>query len=84
MAMDDYVEKVQNQLGYDRIRLEQIQSVLTAQSPGIYVVEHAETPLEKSKPKRSVLVIAATMLTFLLASLGTVVHHQLKVYLKEL
>ena len=84
MAMDDYVEKVQNQLGYDRIRLEQIQSVLNAETPGIYVVERAEIPLEKSKPKRSILVIAATLLTFLLAALGSILHHQLKTYLRNL
>jgi tyrosine-protein kinase Etk/Wzc len=64
-----YIEANQT-LSEDKERLKQ--SLATAQSsiPTLLVVEHAEVPLVKSRPKRSIIVIAACALAFLFSVIG--------------
>ncbi len=65
------------QMNLDRERLKQLQAAYGSEISAIHIVEQAETPVYKSRPKRSILVVGATMLVFVLMSLWVVVQDQL-------
>ncbi len=60
------------QLSLDSERLKQTQSALEADPPILFLVEEASVPLEKSRPKRSIICIAAVMIAFLLGLLAAI------------
>lgn len=60
------------QLGYDAVRLEQLRAVERTDVESVIVVEDARVPLIKSRPKRSLLVLAAVFITFVFTTLGAI------------
>lgn len=65
-----------NQLNLDKERLTQLNSVYNSNISAIHVVEEASTPIIKSRPKRSLIVIGSAMLTFILMSLWVILKDQ--------
>lgn len=57
-------------LGEDRERLKRWQAAYHSSAPALLLVEAAETPVIKSRPRRSILVAAATMAALLLGVIG--------------
>ena len=53
------------QIGYDLEKLKLYNAAIDINVPTLHVIETAEIPLYKSRPKRSVLVIACTLAAFL-------------------
>ena len=79
------VEKLQNQftvissqLAWDNNRLRQIEATNASQGKAIILVEKAEVPEVKSRPKRSILVIAATVIGFVFACMGVLIFESYK------
>ncbi|MFK7809541.1 MAG: GNVR domain-containing protein, partial [Saprospiraceae bacterium] len=72
-------EEARNQLALDKERLKQLEAVNQSDFNAIYIVEEATVPIVKSKPKRSILVIAATMVAFFFSVLGVLL---LEIYRK--
>ncbi|MBV6655607.1 MAG: hypothetical protein KI786_17690 [Mameliella sp.] len=60
-------------LSEDKERLKQTLSVYESNIPAIVVVEEAETPLIKSRPKRSLIVIGAVFVAFLFTIIGVLI-----------
>lgn len=58
------------QYGEDVERAKLLDATLQAQVPALYVVEPAEVPVEKSRPKRSIIVLTAGVLAFLMSILA--------------
>ena len=67
-----------DQLNLDKERLKQLEAVFGSDVSAIHVVEMAETPVNKSRPKRSYIVIGVTLLCFVLMSLWVIVQDQFK------
>ena len=65
-------EQKSKQIGYDAVRVEQLRAVQRADVPSILVVEDARIPLIKSRPKRSLIVLAAVFATFVFTTLGAI------------
>lgn len=59
--------QARKQLTYDQERYNQIKSAYNTNIPAIQVVEVAETPFVKSRPRRSILVLAALAAAFFLS-----------------
>lgn len=73
-----------DQLNLDKERLKQLESAYNSKVSAIHIVERAETPVHKSRPKRSIIVLGAVFLTFILMSLWLVLQEQFqKMGLKE-
>jgi capsule polysaccharide export protein KpsE/RkpR len=53
------------QIGYDLEKLKLYNAAIDIDVPALHVIENAEVPLYKSRPKRSILVIACTLAAFL-------------------
>ncbi len=68
----------------DRIRLNQFESGKNSSSQATHLVEIAEPPLRKSRPKRSILVLAATLITFLFTSVGALLIEQYRILKKKI
>ena len=62
--------KASEQLGKDKQRYEQIKSSHGSYFPAIHLVEPAEVPIIKSRPKRTLIVAATTLAAFLLSIIG--------------
>ena len=60
-----YVDGVK-QLSLDKQRYKQEQAAYNANPPVLFLVEEASVPLEKSRPKRSIICIAAILIAFLM------------------
>lgn len=57
-------------LSEDRERLKQWQAAYQSEAPAVLLVEAAQTPVVKSRPRRSVLVLAVTFAAFLFGVIG--------------
>jgi tyrosine-protein kinase Etk/Wzc len=53
------------QIGYDLEKLKLYNAAIDIDVPALHVIESAEVPLYKSRPKRSIIVIACTLAAFL-------------------
>ncbi len=65
-----------NQLNLDKERLSQLNSVYNSNISAIHVVEQASTPIIKSRPKRSIIVVGSAFLTFVMMSLWVIIKDQ--------
>jgi len=64
------------QLSIDKERLAQLQATYDANVNALHVIEKAEVPVIKSWPKRSIIVIGAAFLTFVLMCLWVLLQDQ--------
>lgn len=71
----DYVKEM-NQLGYDKLRTRMLEVALYSSIPALHIVEDADTPLIKSRPKRSLWVLGAALAGFLFSVLGVLIQQQ--------
>lgn len=69
-ALAQQHEDLARRLAEDRERTRVLQATYEADVPVVLVVETAEVPLYKSRPRRSILVVAATFLMFAFSILG--------------
>lgn len=65
-------------LGYDAERLKILTAAYEAQIPSIHLVEVAAVPLMKSRPKRSIYVIMALLMSFIFSCLGVLIFETYK------
>lgn len=68
--LQDLHFQARKQLTYDLERYNQIRSAFNTDIPALVVVERAEVPLVKSRPRRSVIVIASVLGALLFGVLG--------------
>jgi tyrosine-protein kinase Etk/Wzc len=66
-------EEAREQLGLDKERLKQIQIMYNSYFPTIHVVEPAAVPIIKSRPKRTLLVAASTLIALVFSVLGVLI-----------
>ena len=69
VVQKQFVEANQN-LGEDQVRLKQVEATFNAEGSAVIVVEEAKVPVVKSWPKRSLIVIGATLVAFLFVVFG--------------
>jgi uncharacterized protein involved in exopolysaccharide biosynthesis len=69
-VLQDMHYQARKQLTFDLERYNQIRSAYNTDIPALLVVEHAEVPMFKSRPKRSIIIIASLVGAFLFALLG--------------
>lgn len=61
------------QIGYDLEKLKIYKAAVDINVPALHLIEAAEVPLRKYRPKRSVIVLACTMAAFLFSVAGVFV-----------
>ncbi len=66
-----------DQLNLDKERLKQLKAIYNSNVSALHVVEKADIPVIKSRPKRSYIVIGATILCAILMTLWVVVVDQI-------
>lgn len=72
-VLQDLHFQARKQLSYDLERYNQIKAAYNTDIPALLVVEAAEVPLIKSRPKRSIIVIAAVAAAFLFTLLAALI-----------
>jgi capsule polysaccharide export protein KpsE/RkpR len=70
MTLEKEQEEFGIQLSLDKERYKQLLSTFNNDFSGLHVVEWADVPIVKSRPKRSIYVIAATMIGFIFSVIG--------------
>ena len=58
------------ELGEDKADYEKYKSAFAVPKPALFIQDHAEVPVVKSRPKRSFIVLGITFLAFLFSVLG--------------
>jgi len=79
LRLEDERNKYNEQLSYDKERLKQLSATYNAPFAAIHIIQKAEIPLLKSRPKRSILVIGITAMAGILAILWVLLLNQFKV-----
>lgn len=69
-VMTDLHFQARKQLSFDVERYNQVRAAFNTDIPAIQIVETADPPLLKSRPKRSILVLASLVAAFLFSVLG--------------
>jgi capsule polysaccharide export protein KpsE/RkpR len=72
-VMTDLHFQARKQLSFDVERYNQIRAAFNTDIPAVQIIELAEPPLLKSRPKRSMLVVASVVAAFLFAVLGVLI-----------
>ena len=62
-------QQTNKQVSYDKVRLEQIRTAYESDITTIHLVEKAQDPIVKSRPKRSYLVLGSIFVAFVLGCL---------------
>jgi capsule polysaccharide export protein KpsE/RkpR len=70
MVLDDSYKKATNTVNIEKELLKTLESAYDLQVPAIHVVETAQIPVIKSRPKRTLVVLASTFAAFLFMILG--------------
>ena len=68
--LDDEVTKAMNNVNFDKELLKTLESANSLEVPAMHVLEYAEVPLVKSRPRRSLMVVACTIAGFLFVVIG--------------
>lgn len=71
--LNDLHFQARKQLSYDLERYNQIKAAYNTNIPAVLIIEEAEKPLIKNRPKRSVIVLACVLGAFLFSVLGALV-----------
>jgi tyrosine-protein kinase Etk/Wzc len=69
-VLENIHKEASDQLGLDRERYKQILTTYDSDFPAIHLVEAADIPLIKSRPKRTIIVLGATFIAFILSLVG--------------
>lgn len=75
LSLETEQQQYSKQLGLDKERLKQLESSYATPFTSLHLVEHAEVPVMKSRPKRSILVLATMFLSFVLSILTVLLIH---------
>ncbi|MEZ4987540.1 MAG: Wzz/FepE/Etk N-terminal domain-containing protein [Saprospiraceae bacterium] len=67
-------QEANTSLSYDKERLKQYQAAYSADIPALIPIEEAGVPLVKSRPLRTLLVLAAVFVTFLFTVIGVLLY----------
>ena len=78
MALEEEYDQAVKQLTYDKERLKQLQAAYSADISSIILVENAAVPVIKSRPVRSILVIASVFAAFLFTTFGVLLYDNYK------
>ena len=65
--LEEIHEEASEQLSLDKERLKQLESINGSHINTIFLVEKGEIPIYKSRPKRSIICVAAVLIAFLLS-----------------
>lgn len=68
------------QIGFDMEKLKIYDAAVDLDIPALHLVESAEPPLEKFRPKRSVIVLAVTIAAFLFSLAGVLLFESFRLY----
>jgi tyrosine-protein kinase Etk/Wzc len=71
--MKELYEQERNQLGRDKQRYLQLKVAYETPIQALKTVEAASVPIDKSRPKRSIIVLSVTLIAFVLMILGALV-----------
>jgi len=73
LQMEREQERIIDQIALDKERKKQLAASIYAPFTSLHLVEAAQIPVQKSRPKRSVWVILATLIGFLMSCIGVYV-----------
>ncbi|MEY2949957.1 MAG: hypothetical protein ACO388_03180 [Saprospiraceae bacterium] len=79
-TLEDNFNTIATGLNFDKDSRSRLLTFIEAKTPALILIEAAQIPLIKSKPKRSLLVIGSTILSFLFATLGVLFYESTKKY----
>jgi tyrosine-protein kinase Etk/Wzc len=68
--LDDAYRRATTAINLDQEKVKEMQSALALNVPALHLVEAATTPEVKSRPKRSLLVLASTLAAFIFLVIG--------------
>ena len=75
--METYYADLRNQIARDKIRLQQVESAKNSGYPALLVIQEAQVPQRKHRPRRSILVAGSTIAAFLFSVLGVLLYYSL-------
>ncbi len=75
--------RLHDQISLDKERLKQLNATFTAPFTALHVVETADVPVEKSRPKRSIIVLLTSLCGIAIAFLAVFVIENMKIFKTE-
>lgn len=75
--------RLHDQISLDKERLKQLNATFTAPFTALHVVETADVPVEKSRPKRSIIVLLTSLCGIAVAFLAVFVIENMKIFKTE-
>ncbi|MEN0045763.1 MAG: hypothetical protein AAF806_01755 [Bacteroidota bacterium] len=78
MALEEEYDQAVKQVSFDKERLKQLQAAYSAEVSSIILVENAAVPIVKSRPVRSILVLASVVAAFIFMVMGVLLYDNYK------
>lgn len=79
-TLEDNFNNIAISLNYEMESRNRLLTFIEAKTPALILIEAAQIPLIKYRPKRSLLVVGATLMAFLLSALGVLFNESTKKY----
>ncbi len=81
--MEQELSRLYDQISLDKERLKQLNATYVAPFTALHVVETADVPVEKSRPKRSIIVLLTSLCGIAIAFLAVFVIENMKIFKAE-
>lgn len=78
LSLSDHHETARNQINWDKERQKHVLAAFNSDISTIHLVESAEVPIVKSRPVRSILVLASTFAALLFMVIGILIFDNFK------
>jgi tyrosine-protein kinase Etk/Wzc len=72
-VMKDLYEQERNQLGRDKQRYQQLKTAYETPTQALKTIETASVPIDKSRPKRSIIILSTMLIAFVLMFVGALI-----------
>jgi hypothetical protein len=76
--MEQELSRLQDQISLDKERLKQLNATFNAPFSALHLVEAADVPVQKSKPKRAIIVILSSLCGIMLCLLAVFILENIK------
>ena len=74
ISLETFFSDIKNKLVQHKLRFQNVKSVYESSGQAVILVEEGVVPDKKSRPRRSILVIGATMAAFIFSILGILIY----------
>jgi uncharacterized protein involved in exopolysaccharide biosynthesis len=74
-SLETYYTNLRNQIARDKVWVQQVESAMNSDFPALLIIQQAQVPQRKFRPKRSLIVIGSVIGSLIFSIMGVLIHY---------